>query len=196
MRRVEVSERLLSLFTTRERAAAIIGDLLEAGSSHLGFWFAVARIAFALAWRSGLGIVAAAAAQYLMMWAVNWSARAPHPISQTAGRFGLCAWFWAMAAAFSLVRFGPARTGYEAFGFNCVVFRCRRLLQMGPTRCARLRDRNRCGHRDLISHGQRPPGAPVCRFDNDCVRRRRAHNAISVGSNIQFCLPRRLPRPD
>jgi hypothetical protein len=105
--RVKLSERLLSLFTTRERAAAIIGDLLEAGSNSIGFWFAVARIVLALSWRVGLGVVGAAIAEQFMIEAVNWSARAPHPIRPIGSCFGVCATLVAMTAAFSLIRFGP-----------------------------------------------------------------------------------------
>jgi len=61
MRRADAAELILSLVTSRERATAIAGDLLEEAEGAGSFWQPVARAAFGQLWgqvstrRSGLG---------------------------------------------------------------------------------------------------------------------------------------------
>jgi hypothetical protein len=45
MHRADAAELLLSLVTSRDRAAAIVGDLLEGSNGAAGFWWLVARTA-------------------------------------------------------------------------------------------------------------------------------------------------------
>src|SRR5580692_6426822 len=52
MRNAYIAEWILSLFTTRERAGATVGDLTESASAHgvLWFWSGVLRTALSLLW--------------------------------------------------------------------------------------------------------------------------------------------------
>lgn len=61
MRKASVAEWIISGFTDRHRAAAIVGDLLESTSpkSALRFWCPVAGIVFSLVWRRTIAFVAA-----------------------------------------------------------------------------------------------------------------------------------------
>lgn len=108
MYRVALSERLLSVLTTRERATAIVGDLLEIGAGPVGYWNAVLRTALALSWRIGLGVVFAATIEAFMVWAFNRSATAAHPVDPTAVFFGWIAALLSMTATFSAIRYGLA----------------------------------------------------------------------------------------
>lgn len=107
MPRVELSERLLSIFTTRERAASIVGDFLEADSRPIAYWRAVLRTVIGLSWRLELGIAFAVAIELFLFLAVNRSATAAHPMGPPASFFALFMAPLAMAAAFSAIRFGP-----------------------------------------------------------------------------------------
>jgi hypothetical protein len=104
-----ISERLLALFTTRERAAAIVGDLLELHLRPAAFWSAVLRTAWALSWRVGFGLLLAAVAEFYVFGQVaNWAARPPHGVDQLASLSGFCCALFTAGALFSLVRFGPS----------------------------------------------------------------------------------------
>jgi len=61
MHNASVAEWIVARFTTRKRAASIVGDLLELQSQKgpLWFWLSLARVALALAWRRQLASVAA-----------------------------------------------------------------------------------------------------------------------------------------
>src|SRR5579862_3305241 len=52
MHKARFAELILSLFTSRERAASTVGDLLEATPARGGlwFWWSVARTALSLLW--------------------------------------------------------------------------------------------------------------------------------------------------
>ena len=54
MHKTQIAEMILSLFTTRERAASTVGDLIEnaADRGAWGFWPGVARTASSLLWRT------------------------------------------------------------------------------------------------------------------------------------------------
>ncbi len=54
MRNIYLAEWILSLVTTRDRAASTVGDLAEAASTHdvAGFWSGVLRTAASLLWRN------------------------------------------------------------------------------------------------------------------------------------------------
>jgi len=53
MRKAHIAERILSLFTSRDRAASMAGDLIEnaRGRSPMRFWADVCRTALSLLWR-------------------------------------------------------------------------------------------------------------------------------------------------
>jgi hypothetical protein len=99
-----ISERLLAFFTTRERAAAIVGDLLELHSGPLGFWFAVMRTTWALSWRFGLGFLLAAPAEYFCLF----YPKPTHGVDRIAVLSGWCFALFAASALFSLVRFAAS----------------------------------------------------------------------------------------
>src|SRR5215471_21597357 len=52
MNKGRVAEWVLSLVTSPERAAAVVGDLEEKRSGPFGFWSGIARIAGSLLWHS------------------------------------------------------------------------------------------------------------------------------------------------
>jgi hypothetical protein len=54
MRSIHLAEWILSLVTTRDRAASTVGDLAEAASIHgvAGFWSRVLRTTASLLWRN------------------------------------------------------------------------------------------------------------------------------------------------
>jgi len=61
VRNVAVAEWIVSRFTSKKRAAAIVGDLLELATQkgRLWFWFSLAGIVVSLAWRRLLAFAAA-----------------------------------------------------------------------------------------------------------------------------------------
>jgi len=108
MPRAYFAERLLALFTTRERAAAIVGDLLELHCGPAGFWLAVIRTTWALSWRFALGFLLAAAAEFCTFFYVSpWFARL-HGTDPLAELSGLLFTLFAAGTVFSLVRFGTS----------------------------------------------------------------------------------------
>jgi hypothetical protein len=105
--KVGISERLLSFFVSRDRAAAIVGDLLELHCGRLEFWLAVSRTTWTLSWRLGLGFLLAAAAELYAFFVVNnWAARPPHGVDGTAIFSGWCFALFGAGAVFSIIRFG------------------------------------------------------------------------------------------
>jgi hypothetical protein len=54
MRKAQIAELILSLFTSRDRAASTVGDLMENALGHGGWWFwsGVSRTALSLFWSS------------------------------------------------------------------------------------------------------------------------------------------------
>lgn len=102
-----VAERLLALFTSHDRAAVMVGDLLELYGGHATFWLAVLRTTWALSWRLGLGFLLAVSTEFYCLLVVNnWAARPPHGVDGTAILSGWCFTLFAAGAVFSLVRFG------------------------------------------------------------------------------------------
>jgi len=61
MRSASIAERIVGRFTSEERAASIVGDLLELTpqKGSLWFWLSFSRVVLALAWRRALAFVAA-----------------------------------------------------------------------------------------------------------------------------------------
>jgi hypothetical protein len=51
MRRARIAEWILALVTTKDRAAAVVGDLTEVERGSLWFWWSVIRTAMSITWR-------------------------------------------------------------------------------------------------------------------------------------------------
>jgi hypothetical protein len=51
MRKAQIAEWILKLFTTPERAASAIGDMVEEAHGALRFWISVVRTVFSFIWR-------------------------------------------------------------------------------------------------------------------------------------------------
>jgi cell division protein FtsW (lipid II flippase) len=70
MRNASIAEWTLCRFTNRERAASIVGDLLETKQQKgpLWFWLSFAGVVFSLVWRRPLAFVAAL---YAGMWSIG-----------------------------------------------------------------------------------------------------------------------------
>ena len=70
MRRVEWAQRILGVFTERERAACIAGDLAESAETRgaIWFWRGVAGTAFGLGWRPALIFLACIAGQVAVVF--------------------------------------------------------------------------------------------------------------------------------
>ncbi len=72
MRRAARAERILELVLPRERAAALIGDLLEQTESPRAFWFAMGRTFAACLWRSFLDAPFHLLAVAILGWGAAW----------------------------------------------------------------------------------------------------------------------------
>jgi hypothetical protein len=83
MRTASTAEWILCRVTTKERAASMVGDLVEIEKQKglLWFWLSIARIALSLYWRRPLAFVAAV---YAQLWIFNrfsveiWGIDSPH----------------------------------------------------------------------------------------------------------------------
>lgn len=104
MPRAKIAERLLALFTTRERAAAAVGDLLELHGGRAAFWRAVVRTTCELSWRFGLGLLAALLV--VCFWDFFFSSTPDHLLDQMLVFRVACWTVLAAGAVFSSVRFG------------------------------------------------------------------------------------------
>jgi hypothetical protein len=62
-----VAQWALARVSTRERASAVVGDLLEQHTSTVGFWFAAVRVGAALTWRWILAIGLSAASFFVVL---------------------------------------------------------------------------------------------------------------------------------
>jgi hypothetical protein len=82
MRSASLAEWILARFTTRERAASIVGDLLEAApqKGKLWFWLSVTRIFLSLTWRRPLAYIAAYGVALCWLQAVQFSVFGVHAI--------------------------------------------------------------------------------------------------------------------
>src|SRR5580693_1660916 len=71
MRSASLAEWIIARFTTKARAASIIGDLLEAlpQKGKLWFWLSVAGVFFSLTWRPALAL-----AVTFCLWKYRWRA--------------------------------------------------------------------------------------------------------------------------
>ena len=115
MRSGFVAEWILTRFTTRSRAASIVGDLLESHSEKgtLWFWRSVAGIVLAVAWRRPLAFAAAfylglhaLGALQMPIYGVDAAHRPPEawmPVFAVLLGPGMVLW---MAAPYAAIRFG------------------------------------------------------------------------------------------
>ena len=106
MHRSDVAEFVLSRFTNRDRATAIVGDLLEVAPESARFWFAVARTAAAFSLRPAAGILAAMAAEYLIRFLYGASAFSSRRIDGFSQLFSMCGLLFALVTANAAVRRG------------------------------------------------------------------------------------------
>jgi len=78
MLRARIAERLLALMVPRQRAAAMVGDLLELHGKPGMFWLAVASTAWAMGWRMGSTVGVMALTEYACFTAHDqWIKRTP-----------------------------------------------------------------------------------------------------------------------
>jgi hypothetical protein len=115
MRSGFVAEWILTRFTTRSRAASIVGDLLESRSEKgtLWFWRSVAGIVLAVAWRRPLAFAAAFYLGLCSLGALSmpiYGAHAAHrPPEAWIPVFAILAWtgtlLW-MTVPYAVIRFG------------------------------------------------------------------------------------------
>jgi len=106
MRRAPLAEFLLSRFTTREHAAAMVGDLMEIAPRPMPFWLAVLHTAAKFSVNPAGGVLAGAAAAWLLVRFLYPLAITTRP-SDLAVLFALCGTLFGMVAASSIVRRGP-----------------------------------------------------------------------------------------
>jgi hypothetical protein len=68
MRNASVAEWIVSRFTSKERAASIVGDFVELESQKgaMWFWFSIAGVLLSLCWRRVLGLIA-------VLYASGWT---------------------------------------------------------------------------------------------------------------------------
>lgn len=109
-----VAEWIISRFTDRDRAASVVGDLLETvpQKGGLGFWTSIGGIVFSLVWRRP---IAFAAAFYVGWWVVGalqipiygmHTHRPPHawmPLFTLLGIIGMLLW---TIAPYAAIRYG------------------------------------------------------------------------------------------
>ncbi len=74
MRNVAIAQWIVSRFTSKKRAAAIVGDLLELATQkgRLWFWFSLAGVVVSLAWRRPLAFAAALCVYFAAFSASFW----------------------------------------------------------------------------------------------------------------------------
>ena len=74
MRNVAFAQWIVSRFTSKKRAAAIVGDLLELATQkgRLWFWFSLAGVVVSLAWRRPLAFAAALCVYFAAFSASFW----------------------------------------------------------------------------------------------------------------------------
>jgi hypothetical protein len=111
-----IAEWMIGRFTDQERAASIVGDLveLEPRKGIMWFWFSIARVVFSLAWRRPLAFIAAFYAGNLAFWALTLAVsgeHAPHrppdqwePVFRLFSGVGFVACVACINAA---IRYGP-----------------------------------------------------------------------------------------
>jgi hypothetical protein len=115
MHNASVAEWIISRFTGRDRAASVVGDLLETLPQRglLRFWISVGGIVFSLAWRRPVAFVAASyvgwravGALQMPIYGMHAAHRPPHvwmPLFAVLGTIGMLLWTMAPYAA---IRFG------------------------------------------------------------------------------------------
>jgi hypothetical protein len=105
MRRAPLAEFLLSRFTTREHAAAMVGDLIEIAPRPIAFWLAVLHTAAKFAVTPVGAVLAGAAAAWLLVRCLYPLAMTGRPAELTV-LFALSGTLFGMIAACSSVRRG------------------------------------------------------------------------------------------
>jgi hypothetical protein len=107
LHRIVVAERLLSLVTDRDRAASMIGDLLEDSSTYGSFWLwrRLAIILFFRIWRPIVALVISTFALVGGLWAVNAQSQT-HPIPALAWRFAIFALWTLVASVYCICLYG------------------------------------------------------------------------------------------
>lgn len=114
MRNVRLAELVIRLFTSRKRAAALMGDLLEARSQRgsVWFWFSIVRVIFSLGWRlfGGVGMSYFMGLCWLDILEKPSSMYAPHLVPApwdgvfiAISGIGMILWF---VAPYAFLRFG------------------------------------------------------------------------------------------
>ena len=118
MRKAVVTEWLLSRVVGHDRAAAIVGDLLEVSElrGKLWFWSAFLRIWVSLTWRRPVAWIGACACGILLveLWQYQWRSLSLHhftpggqaaPLPLIALLAGIAAPLW-FALPYGILRFG------------------------------------------------------------------------------------------
>ncbi len=135
-----IAEWVVSRFIDRQRAASIVGDLLESkpqkGSIWIWFWFSLARIIVSHGWRWPVGFIAAF---YSGMWALGkfqmvlFGVHAAHrppeypwePVFTVLSAFGGLSW---MVFFYAAVRYGVGdrvtQLGFASAGLSTVIICC------------------------------------------------------------------------
>ncbi len=107
MLNTRVAEFLLSRFTTRERATAIIGDLMEISPGPIPFWLAVAHTMARFATRPAAGVFAGVITAKLLRELYVSTVKAPSRPPEIETFFVIAGLLLGMIAGCSAVRRGP-----------------------------------------------------------------------------------------
>jgi hypothetical protein len=115
MRTASIAEWILRRVTSKERAAAMVGDLVELQEKKglLRFWLSISGVAISLFWRRPIAFVAAF---YAWAWVSGWFQMAIHgmnalhrppqlwmPVFNALGLIGSALWAFSL---FSAIRYG------------------------------------------------------------------------------------------
>jgi hypothetical protein len=127
MREVRIAEFLLCRVMSRERAAALVGDLIESPEHQhvMRFWRCIAGVLFRYGWRSALGLIAGffvtmrvSSALQMAIFGVHTQHRPDYPWDQfLLVPIGLVGMMLAGNFAYSSVKYGVRdRCGQACFG--------------------------------------------------------------------------------
>jgi len=117
MHKAAIAEWMLRQLTSRERAAAMVGDLVEISAARGGFWFwfSMARLVLALAWRYPLAFFAAL---YSWTWALRGYEMALIGVSTLHRRPEVWSPFFTIVQALGAVLCGVAAHNAIRFGMR------------------------------------------------------------------------------
>lgn len=131
MRSASSAEWIISRCTSKGRASAMVGDLLELVPEKgvAWFWLATIQIVLSLVWRSSLGYVAAffaglraLGALQLPIYGMHWQHRPPvswQPVFGWLGSIGIISW---MVLPYAAIRFGVRdRVTQLTFATTCLI---------------------------------------------------------------------------